>query len=313
MMVIFLIGLVVIILMRTLKRDFAAFAQRKNLLKLEVDLEDLINDDDVADESGWKQIRGDVLRTPPHLELLSALLGTGFQLAILVISVLCLAIVGTYYTRRGTVVTAFIVCYSFTSFISGYVSSSFYSKHGGASWIVTMFMTAGIFPGIAALISFVLNFVALSYDSLSYIPFSTMVAVVAIWTFIALPLTFIGTIVGKNMASGRDSKKGFHVPAVPRQIPEKKWWAMPITHVLLGGILPFGSIFIEMYFVFTSFYKYYYVYGITLLVLFILILVVVCVTIVSTYFLLNSEDYRWQWTSWGAGASTALYLSLIHI
>lgn len=31
---------------------------------------------------------------------------------------------------------------------------------------------------------------------------------------------------------------------------------------MLSGLLPFGSIFIEMYFVFTSFwnYKYYYVY-----------------------------------------------------
>ena len=37
--------------------------------------------------------------------------------------------------------------------------------------------------------------------------------------------------------------------------------------ILVGGILPFGSIFIEMYFIFTSFwaYKIYYVYGFMLL------------------------------------------------
>jgi hypothetical protein len=57
------------------------------------------------------------------------------------------------------------------------------------------------------------------------------------------------------------------VNAVPRPIPEKKWFMEPLTIILLGGILPFGSIFIEMYFIFTSFwaYKIYYVYGFMLL------------------------------------------------
>ena len=36
---------------------------------------------------------------------------------------------------------------------------------------------------------------------------------------------------------------------------------------MIGGVLPFGSIFIEMYFIFTSFwaYKIYYVRGLVLL------------------------------------------------
>lgn len=69
----------------------------------------------------------------------------------------------------------------------------------------------------------------------------------------------------------------------------------PFMIVLAGGVLPFGSIFIEMYFIFTSFwaYKVYYVFGFMLLVLLILIAVTSCVTLVATYFLLNSEDYRW--------------------
>ncbi|KAI4367422.1 hypothetical protein MLD38_023161 [Melastoma candidum] len=54
----------------------------------------------------------------------------------------------------------------------------------------------------------------------------------------------------------------------------------------MGGLLPFGSIFIEMYFVFTSFwnYKVYYVYGFMLLVFIILVIVTICVTITSFYF-----------------------------
>ena len=72
-------------------------------------------------------------------------------------------------------------------------------------------------------------------------------------------------------------------------IPPRPWYSSRLAHVLAGGILPFGSIFIEMYFVFTAFwhYKYYYVYGFLLLVYGILLIVTACVTIVSTYFLVS--------------------------
>lgn len=33
--------------------------------------------------------------------------------------------------RRGTIVTAFIVCYALTSFVGGYVSGGFYSRNDG--------------------------------------------------------------------------------------------------------------------------------------------------------------------------------------
>ena len=69
--------------------------------------------------------------------------------------------------------------------------------------------------------------------------------------------------------------------------------------------MPFGSIFIEMYFMFTSFwsYKFYYVYGFMLLVYAILAIVTMCCSIVATYCLLNSENYQWQWTSFAASSS----------
>lgn len=137
MMVVFLTGLVAMILMRTLKKDFARYA------KDEDDLEDvclnffaitkhhriltlicstlpsiysffpffalflplfppspfssLKQDRDVGDESGWKQIHGDVFRAPPRLLLFSALVGTGHQLSLLVFSVIVFSMIGTYY------------------------------------------------------------------------------------------------------------------------------------------------------------------------------------------------------------------------
>jgi transmembrane 9 superfamily protein 3 len=302
MMVIFLVGLVSLILMRTLKRDYARFGK--------IDDEDSDRDEDVGDESGWKQIKGDVFRSPPRLLLFSALVGTGHQLVILVFCLLCLAALGTYYAQRGTVVTAFILCYALTSFIAGYGGGGYYARNGGKKWIKCMVVSAGLLPGIAFIIAFLLNTIALSYGSLNYIPLGTLIAVLAIWAFISLPLTLVGTVVGKNW-NGTPEK--VRINQVPRQIPEKRWYLQPWVHIVLGGVLPFGSIFIEMYFIFTSFYKYYYVYGFMLLVYVILIIVTVCVTIVSTYFLLNSEDYRWQWTSFLSAASTAAYVFLYSV
>lgn len=100
------------------------------------------------------------------------------------------------------------------------------------------------------------------------------------------------------------------VNTLPRPIPERQWYNTPSTIISLTGILPFGAIFIEMFFVMSSMwnFKLYYVYGFLLLVFFILIIVSACVTIVAVYFLLNSEDWRWHWTSFLASASTAIWV-----
>jgi hypothetical protein len=60
-------------------------------------------------------------------------------------------------------------------------------------------------------------------------------------------------------------------------------------------------------------WQVYYVYGFMLLVFVILIIVTICVTIVGTYFLLNAENYHWQWTSFFSAASTSLYVYLYSI
>ncbi|KAL8159998.1 LOW QUALITY PROTEIN: hypothetical protein V2J09_001535 [Rumex salicifolius] len=292
MMVIFLTGLVSMILMRTLRNDYAK---------------------DVNEESGWKLVHGDVFRPPRSLSLLSAVIGTGAQLAALVLLVIILAIVGMLYIGRGAIVTTFIVCYALTSFISGYVSGGLYARNGGKNWIKAMILSASLFPFMCFGIGFLLNIVAIFYGSLAAIPFGTMVVVFVIWAFISFPLALLGTVVGRNWSGAPNNP--CRVKTIPRPIPEKKWYLTPSVIALMGGLLPFGSIFIEMYFVFTSFwnYKVYYVYGFMLLVFLILVIVTVCVTIVGTYFLLNAENYHWQWTAFFSAASTAIYVYLYSI
>ena len=64
---------------------------------------------------------------------------------------------------------------------------------------------------------------------------------------------------------------------------------------VVGGVLPFGAIFVELFFVLSPIWtdKYYYVYGFLLISFFILINTCAEVTIVLTYFQLCAEDYKW--------------------
>ena len=100
-----------------------------------------------------------------------------------------------------------------------------------------------------------------------------------------------------------------------RPIPIPVWYADPAFLIPASGLLPFGSIFIEMYFIFTAFwsYKFYYVYGFVLLVYGILAMVTICTTIVSVYFILNSENHHWWWVSFMSAGSTAIYVFLYSI
>uniref|UniRef100_A0A061RAB8 Transmembrane 9 superfamily member n=1 Tax=Tetraselmis sp. GSL018 TaxID=582737 RepID=A0A061RAB8_9CHLO len=305
MMVIFLTGLVSMILMRTLRNDYAKYSREED------DLETL--ERDVSEESGWKLVHGDVFRPPRHLAMLAALVGTGAQLTLLVLAVIVITIAGALFVERGTIVTVFIICYALTSFVGGYVSGSFYLRNEGKAWIRAMLLTAGFYPGITMAIAFALNIVAIFYHSLAAVPFGTMVIIALLWGFISFPLCLFGTVVGRNWNGVSDNP--CRVKRIPSPIPLKKWYLRPSIVAALGGLLPFGSIFIEMYFIFTSFwnYKVYYVYGFMLLVFIILIIVTVCVTIVGTYFLLNAENYHWQWTSFCSAASTAGYVYLYSI
>lgn len=301
MMVIFLVGLVSMILMRTLRKDYARYSKEEDLDDMERDL---------GDEYGWKQVHGDVFRPPAYPMLFSCFIGAGYQIATVVLIVTLLAILGELYTERGSLLSAAIFVYAATSPVNGYAGGSMYGRFGGKRWIKQMLLSAFFLPTLVCGTAFLINFIAIYYHASRAIPFTIMLAVTCICFFVILPLTLVGTVLGRNLSG--QANYPCRINAVPRPIPEKKWFMEPAVIVMMGGILPFGSIFIEMYFVFTSFwaYKIYYVYGFMLLVTVILAIVTVCVTIVCTYFLLNAEDYRWRWTSFLAGASTSIYVYL---
>ena len=343
MMVLFLMGMVALILLRTLKRDYARYGlvdpEEGEGAEVDDDGKPLVAGGNQSEDAGWKQVHGDVFRAPASLVIFSALLGTGWQLVVLTASVILFAVLGPLHGQvheeRGEVLTSVIVCYALSSIVSGYTSGQYFKlyypttpaarRQKGTSnkttlWQTVMAITVFLLPTVTTVILFLLNAVSLVYGTIYAIPFLVILKLFLIWVFVSVPLAVLGTMMGRHTTGGGGGAATEQFPcrvnAIPRPIPEDvPWYGKPSGLVPLAGLLSFGSIFIELYYILTSLwnYKFYHVYGFLLGVYAILTIVVSMTSIIVVYFCLNAENYHWQWTAFWSGASTAGYVFLYGI
>ena len=181
-----------------------------------------------------------------------------------------------------------LIFYIFFSSVAGYVSSIAYKSYQGENRKQNVVLTAILVPAVVFGILVLLNFVLISKQSSSAVPFGTLVALMAMWCLISIPLSVFGAYFGYRY-------KNFDAPCrtnqIPRQIPTQPWYLGTISSALIGGILPFGAIFIELFFIMTSIWshKLYYMFGFLMFVFVILTITCCLVSILLTYFSLCSE------------------------
>jgi transmembrane 9 superfamily protein 2/4 len=190
---------------------------------------------------------------------------------------------------------------------AGYFSARLYKMFKGKAWKRNTFLTAFSFSGSLLTVVAGIN-VALSTSKSSLaIPLSSLLLLVGLWLGVCAPLVAVGAYFGFK---SEEIKHPVRVNNIPRQIPAQPWYLHPVPSVLVGGILPFGAIFIELYFIMSAIWlsQVYAVFGFLFVVL--LITAVTCaeISIVMTYFQLCSEDYNWWWRSFLTPGSSALYL-----
>ena len=65
---------------------------------------------------GWNQVHGDVFRPAASPLIFSAFIGTGYQIASVVLIVICFAIFGDLYTERGSMLSTSIFVYAATRY-----------------------------------------------------------------------------------------------------------------------------------------------------------------------------------------------------
>jgi transmembrane 9 superfamily protein 2/4 len=210
-------------------------------------------------------------------------------------------------SNRGSLGTVIIIFYILFGFIGGYVSSRAYKFFNGESWKQCFFYTPVALPGLVFATFFLLNLFVWGRGASGAVPFTTMLVLVIVWFAISVPLSIAGSWIGFKQPV---TEAPVRTNQIPRQIPPSGGYMRPIPSMLLAGILPFGAIFVELYFILNSiwFSKVYYMFGFLFLCYGLMIVTCAAVTVLMIYFLLCAEDYHWQWRSFLTAGASAFYV-----
>lgn len=304
--VMFLIGMVSTVLLRAVRKDIARY-NRLDELALD-DFGGNSMEDTVQEDSGWKLVHGDVFRPPKNPMLLSVLLGNGAQLFMMTGFTIAFALLGFLSpSNRGSLATVMVLLYTFFGFVGGYVSARTYKSFDGDAWKLLFAYTPLVVPGTVFSVFFLLNLFVWARSSSGAVPFTTMLVIVGIWFLISVPLSLTGSWLGFKSSTPTPPVR---TNQIPRQIPPSQGYLRPLPSMLLVGILPFGAIFVELYFILNSiwFSRIYYMFGFLFLCYGLMVVTSAAVTVLMVYFLLCAENHHWQWRAFCTAGASAGYV-----
>ncbi|CAL5374319.1 unnamed protein product [Camellia sinensis] len=304
MVITFLAGIVLVIFLRTVRRDLTRYEE------LDKEAQAQMNEE----LSGWKLVVGDVFRAPTNSSLLCVMVGNGVQiLGMAVVTILFAALGFMSPASRGTLLTGMLFFYLILGIAAGYVAVRLWRTIGCGDkkgWVSVSWRAACFFPGIAFFILTSLNFLLWGSHSTGAIPLSLFVILILLWFCISVPLTLVGGYFG---ARAPHIEYPVRTNQIPREIPPQKYpsWLL----VLGAGTLPFGTLFIELFFIMSSIWmgRVYYVFGFLFIVMILLVVVCAEVSLVLTYMHICVEDWKWWWKSFFASGSVAIYIFLYSI
>ena len=239
--------------------------------------------------TGWKQMRSEVRRAPVFNFLFTGLVSIGCEVA-----TVCIAGLMVYNTDYHGKEIALGVVISIAGYIGGFITINIYQLNKG-------FIATSVFAGcvLPTVIWIVLFLYALSG------------VYIGAWVLFAITCNIFLFYIG-----ARYKPTPAKSPRIGPPIISKKSWLNEMGILIgAGGLLPFISIAIELHYFLASFltYQFYYMYGFALISIAQVCICLGCVGIVISYLILNSEDHRWQWSSFLAGGSLGAYVWIYSI
>eukprot|EP00529_Nitzschia_sp_RCC80_P009737 CAMPEP_0113523676 /NCGR_PEP_ID=MMETSP0014_2-20120614/45826_1 /TAXON_ID=2857 /ORGANISM="Nitzschia sp." /LENGTH=772 /DNA_ID=CAMNT_0000421769 /DNA_START=109 /DNA_END=2427 /DNA_ORIENTATION=- /assembly_acc=CAM_ASM_000159 len=301
MIVLFMTGAIATIMIRTLRKDIAGYNELQTL-------------EEAQEETGWKLVHGDVFRPPEFSPMmLSVMVGTGAQIGAAFIFAMILAIFKvTNSMKKGQVLTSIILLYVLCGAFAGYISARIYKFSEGKNWKLNTIMTATALPAVFVCMFAVLNIFLGIAGAATAVSFLTIIVLFLLWVCISAPLVFAGAFLGLKAPAIEVPTK---TNQIARIVPEAPWHMNSILTMFMGGILPFGSVCIELAFIMSALWLHqiYYVMGFLLAVIGILAATCAQVSIVLCYLQLCAEDHRWWWKSFWNCATAGIYLFMYSI
>jgi len=223
------------------------------------------------------------------------------------ISIACALLGFLSPANRGGLLTATLLLFVLMGVPAGYGASRTFKSLRGVEWRALTLLTATAYPAAIFVVFTLLNLALWSHGSTGAVPAGTFVALLAMWFCVSLPLVFVGAFLGfKRPLPAPPTRTN----EIPRQIPPQGWFLGRAVTMAVGGVLPFGAVFIELFFIMTSVWlqRFYYVFGFLALVLLLLVITCAEISIVLCYFQLCAEDHAWWWRAFLNSGAAGLYL-----
>lgn len=287
LLVVFVMAIVcAMIFVRTVRRDLAQY-------------EELIMESgttsDIKEEAGWKLVAGDVFRAPLYSTSLAVRVGTGAQIALTTSFTVFFAMVGFLSpASRGSLVSALLILYLLSASSAGFVAVwlSGIMKRTHEEWRGLCWRVSTYFPGLLFVVFTTVNILVKHTGSTMAVPLRTFFSLFSLWFLISIPLAFVGGYFATNLSI---VEYPVRTNQIPRHIPTPPITTHPLVLFAIAGLLPFGTLFIELYFIMTSLWMgfYYYLFGYLFIVAFLTFLVTIEVSVLCTYVQLCAEDYHW--------------------
>lgn len=287
---------------RALKQDFSRY-------------NDFNLSNEFQEEYGWKLLHGDVFRPVTNVMLLSILVGSGFQLFWMIISSIILAAVGlTSPSARGSLPTMMLVLYALFGGVGSYMSMGVYKFMKGQYWKANMVLTPLLVPGFILSMIIGLNFFLIFAKSSGAIPASALMFTIFLWFVVSIPVSFIGSLLAIRRCHWDEHPTKTNELA--RHMPMLPWYLRTYAATMITNMFSFGSISVELYFIYSSlwFNKIFYMFGFLLVSFILLVITTTLTSVFVTYKALCHENWTWQWRAFTiSGVGCGVYMFLFSI
>lgn len=159
----------------------------------------------------------------------------------------------------------------------------------------TVPLTGIVYLGPVLVIAFVLDTISMAYGATAALPVGTIFIITFIFVPITVLLLYLGGVIRRlfrtEICTPSITRKSL------REIPPLAWYKNLPCQMILGGLLSFSSVVLELYELCTTLwgFKISVLPG-TLFVTFVILIIVTAVlSVVLTHIQLSSEDHDWWW------------------